>query len=265
MQKPRHGLASEKASYSRWLYGRACMEKLRETLSWTEISRAVRGHGDAPGWANEAYQYPNMMADRDVDRLDELVSGPTEKDRGNRIVDARLTADGRRAYAALLRKLIDRHGWTKEQIAHALGYAGGSGVNEALKTGGGMLSRLTKLQSIVDLVEAEARTDDAKVALESGDVAPPPMPILNGDGGKKKEAPYVPPPAVEIPPAEVRLRVPEEEKKGPPETPEERLRDALGKASEALLEMAETAPPFMRKGIDEGLGQLSGLMEFFGV
>lgn len=236
----------KKLAYGRWLYGRALIERLRETTSWRQLSRAVKGHGDGPGWAQAAYEHPYMMTERDLKKLQQLAAaldGGDEKEPGGGMPDKRLTVDQRRAYKKLLRTLRDKHGWTTGEIAAALGYADSNGVLTALRSGGGMLSKLTRVQQIVNAVKAQEREtadrdDDADL--------PDPEPEEDAREPERSGAAVD---VLELPKGDVpaRLKI---------------LADSL---SGELILMGEGAPPFQRKGIDEAIAQLSDLMEFLGL
>ena len=251
MERPEHG-AQRKVPYSRWLYGRALIGRLRPKMSWTEISRAVKGHGNSPGWAAEAFQYPNMMSDRDVTGLERLCFPKPANGAGNQLEDRRLAPDQQRAYKALLLKLVERHGWSRRQIAVALGYTTNDGVSAALHAGGGMLSKLTRAQEIVNGIEQEARAAGAAQVLAGGGAAPLPLPPAPTTALEAERAPGEGEKAPEEPGAGRRR-------------PEERLRASLEEAAGALVEMGEGAPPFQKGGIDEAIGKLGDLMKFLGL
>lgn len=148
-------LGGNKVTYSRWLYGRAMIELIREEgLSWTEISRIATGHGDSPGWAAQSYNYRSTMGEHHLRALEKYLIEKTSPD-GNQVHDKRASPDQRKQMIELVNLLVDKHGWTNKKIADALGLSTPNQVSTLKKTGGVMVSRLTRMQAIVDRMEKD--------------------------------------------------------------------------------------------------------------
>lgn len=222
--KERHG-ASSKVAYGRWLYGRALLDELRGEHSWTQISLLVKGHGDSPGWAASSYQHRHLMGERDISKMEELLTQPSANGAGNKVKDQRIPPDQRKKYLDLLSQLREKYGWSMSEIAQALGYKDQTTVYGAIRGGGtGMVSKLTKAQHIIDGLEKEAK-------------------LLEEKKQEKLDS------ANEIDTTQA----------------ERKLKEHLEGSAACLLTMSEGAPPFKKAGIEEAIQRLSGLMEFLGL
>lgn len=144
---------------SRWYYGVEMLHELHDHFgSWTEVSRAVLGDGDNPGWAKTATKYRFNMKESHIQEMEKLLAPPKEK---KAPTGERLTPDQRERYKEILGLLFDKHGWTNEQIGDALGISG-SAVSRSRLHGGGMVKRLTRAQHVLDQVEAQPRPTEPK-------------------------------------------------------------------------------------------------------
>lgn len=142
-----------KIPYARWLYGRSLMHRLRNgkhSHSLTEVSRLVKGNGDTPGWAASAIEHRGVMGEKDIEAMEKiLVERPSGI--GRQPGDLMLNTSQRDDFKRLLKRLRHEFGWSKQQIAAALGYGTLSAVDKALSAhGGGTVAKLTILSQIVN-------------------------------------------------------------------------------------------------------------------
>lgn len=144
-----------KVSYSRWLYATEMLESLHETLgSWTEVSRAVLGHGDSPGWAKESMSYRTNVKPHHVRAMEKLLAPPSRAPEGD-ASGKYLSEDQKKAYKEILGRLFHEYKWTNAEIGEALGITPNA-VYTARKFGGGTVARLTRAQQIIDRLGRDA-------------------------------------------------------------------------------------------------------------
>lgn len=184
-----------KLDYTRWLYGRALIERLRNTgLSLTEVSRLVKQHGDTPGWAAAAMEHRSVMSERDILIMERKLVPKADR-KGVQIGDSYLSADQKKQFKKLLLRLQDFHGWSARQIADALGYGTPGAVTQAMRTGQGTVSKLTALTHLINDVERTVEESDEPANKDMLKSPPPEEPAR--------------PRLIEGPPAEARKSKPD--------------------------------------------------------
>lgn len=154
--------AGPKIPYTRWQYGRMLLGQLRngKNLSLTEVSRMVKGNGDTPGWAASAMEHRGVMGENDITAMEALlVEKPSGM--GRQPGDSLLNTDQREEFKRKLKRLRHDFGWSKQEIADALGYGSLSAVDKALQHGGGTVNKLTALSQIVNTLGTNPPPEEA--------------------------------------------------------------------------------------------------------
>jgi transcriptional regulator with XRE-family HTH domain len=155
----------EKVPYSEWQRGREIIKLLQNQhgMSLTDISRAVKGDGDTPGWADSAYHYRGMMSPAQFRRLAELLADATTKPKPNgngEIQNRRLTDDENDRFCAMLRTLRDVDGMKQSDIGAVIGVDGSNITNYLRGKYKGSLRTLLPLEEY--MAERLATLDDER-------------------------------------------------------------------------------------------------------
>ncbi len=151
-----------KVSYTRWLYAKIMITKLRfkKGHSVTEVSRMVKGHGDTPNWSAGAMDYREQVNERDISKLEELTGVPKVPTKRGKPFNAKyLKGDKRTQFSEALSTLREKFGWTNQLIGDALGMTANN-VGVCISKGGGTTAQLNRVRNIVAKVRALSETDE---------------------------------------------------------------------------------------------------------
>lgn len=145
-------IVAHKVSYSRWHYARHLLYEVHRTLgSWTEVSRAVLGHGDSPGWAKEAMSFRPIVAEHHIKSLEELIAPTKRKGRGGPR-GSKLSPEQQVLFKDKVNQLATKYQWTLAEIADALGVSV-TAVSAYKRSGAGTVERMRLLDSILHDLE----------------------------------------------------------------------------------------------------------------
>jgi hypothetical protein len=169
---------NRKVTYKRWQYARGLILKLRERQSVTEVSRAVKGHGQTPNWAAAALDYREQISERDIRNLEEAAGVPKPgSSRGLRKGASQLDGSGKGRMSRVLATLCNEHGWNRTLLGDALGIRATT-VSKLIHKGGGDTVLLRKAEEILAWMQTPLPTNGTKGEAEVEVAAAPAAPAF---------------------------------------------------------------------------------------